>query len=380
MNVHKAPFHWVRKIDSALYELDRIPLFGLAPHLDLSALSSAVQKALHISDFSIALGDAGWIHAGEMAKGVGPHPLILGISLSPLPRDALFLMSRRDVTKLTSSLLNREAKVQLDILQEGFYRYLALQALDLLQETAPMQSLTLQLNDEVRLHSQTAYYIDVELKLGERSSWGRLVLGTALMDALRNHFRSFAHPFSISPLAKGLELEIGLKTGSVMLTQKEWRDIKVGDFLSLDKGSYDPRKKEGVASLTLGRTPLFHVAVKENKIKLLGYALSYEEDMEMNPDTTSKDLDKPREEEVSPAAEGVAMAIKDLPLFVTVELARLRMTMDHLMKLAPGNFLELPIHPDQGVALTVNGQKIGRGELVYLGEKLGVRILETAEG
>jgi flagellar motor switch protein FliN/FliY len=55
------------------------------------------------------------------------------------------------------------------------------------------------------------------------------------------------------------------------------------------------------------------------------------------------------------------------------------MTVDHLMKLSPGNFLELPIHPEQGVNLTVNGQKIGRGELVYLGEQLGIRILELAE-
>jgi flagellar motor switch/type III secretory pathway protein FliN len=52
------------------------------------------------------------------------------------------------------------------------------------------------------------------------------------------------------------------------------------------------------------------------------------------------------------------------------------MTLDQLMNLTPGNTLEIPIHPDQGVSLTVNGQKVGRAELVYLGEQLGLRILE----
>lgn len=54
------------------------------------------------------------------------------------------------------------------------------------------------------------------------------------------------------------------------------------------------------------------------------------------------------------------------------------MTVDQLMGLSPGNFLELPVHPEQTVILSVNGQQIARGELVHLGEALGVRILETS--
>ena len=52
------------------------------------------------------------------------------------------------------------------------------------------------------------------------------------------------------------------------------------------------------------------------------------------------------------------------------------MTLDKLMHLTPGNTLELPVHPDQGVNLTINGQIIGKAELLYLGEELGIRILE----
>ncbi|HEV7737332.1 MAG TPA: FliM/FliN family flagellar motor switch protein, partial [Chlamydiales bacterium] len=67
---------------------------------------------------------------------------------------------------------------------------------------------------------------------------------------------------------------------------------------------------------------------------------------------------------------------KELPMNVTVELARLRITLEKLIQLVPGNMIELPIQPDQPVHLTVNGQVIGKAELVQLGETLGIRILE----
>ncbi len=77
-----------------------------------------------------------------------------------------------------------------------------------------------------------------------------------------------------------------------------------------------------------------------------------------------------------PSAEEESVTIKDVPLSVSVELARLKITLDQLMHLNPGNMLTLPVHPDQGVVLTVNGKKVGRAELLYLGESLGIRILE----
>jgi flagellar motor switch protein FliN len=86
--------------------------------------------------------------------------------------------------------------------------------------------------------------------------------------------------------------------------------------------------------------------------------------------------EKSQAQELVQPAEESSGSIKDVPLNVCVELARLRITLDHLMHLNPGNMLELPIHPDQGVSLTVNGKKVGRAELIYVGETLGIRILE----
>lgn len=79
-------------------------------------------------------------------------------------------------------------------------------------------------------------------------------------------------------------------------------------------------------------------------------------------------MKKPSEEEV--------MAIKELPLTVVAEVARVRISLEKLMQLQPGNMLDLGTHPGQGVSLTVNGQCVGRAELIQLGDALGLRILE----
>jgi flagellar motor switch protein FliN/FliY len=177
-------------------------------------------------------------------------------------------------------------------------------------------------------------------------------------------------------VAQSVELDLGVKVGSCLLSQKEWKKAKAGDVLLLDHGSYDPRQKQGVAYFVLGPTPLFQVKIKHNKIQLLDYALIYEEQMEkkMAPEPSDDSFSGPAESLV--LSEGETVALKEMPVYVTVELARFRVTLEKLMHMAPGNLIELPIRPDQAVHLTVNGQIIGRAELVHLGEVLGIRILE----
>jgi flagellar motor switch protein FliN len=374
MKNEKPPLAWVRKVDAALQMLDKIPLYGNAPRFDIDKISQLI--ASHFSPgLSIEIDDCSWRETAQIKEGLGSNAMMLNLAISPIGGDAIWIMDSSDVARLTSFLMNgktRGKSISSEILQEGFYRYLVLQALDVLQGVEPLKQLTLKISDESSPLAENAYCIDVKISYDERAVWGRIVLPARFMTAWQHHFSSMRELFSPSPLAKSLEVSLGLCTGSVQLTAKEWKKLEIGDFILLDRGGFDPRHQEGLATISLGDSKLFHVTVKENKIKLLDYALAYEEKMEnIAPVETA---------EKGSAEEEREMAIKDIPLMVTVELARLRMTVDELMKLTPGNFLELPIKPNQEVALTVQGQKIGRGELVYLGEALGVRILETAEG
>jgi flagellar motor switch protein FliN len=71
------------------------------------------------------------------------------------------------------------------------------------------------------------------------------------------------------------------------------------------------------------------------------------------------------------------VAAHTVPLTLVVEIGRLQMPLDKLLQLQPGNVLELPIHPEEGVYLVLNGKKVAKGELIKLGELLGVKILST---
>jgi len=59
-----------------------------------------------------------------------------------------------------------------------------------------------------------------------------------------------------------------------------------------------------------------------------------------------------------------------------IEIGQIQMTMEKLLLLEPGNVLDLNINPENGVDLVVNGKRIGKAELVRLGESIGIRILE----
>jgi len=365
------PLAWVRRIASELPELASIPLFGNSPPFDWNRLSSSIGKRLDISQLAFHPREQVWREEAEIGKNLGPNLLTIPLAISPLGT-AFWIMSREDMIKLTSWMMKSASKgrpLSSEILQEGFYRYLILEALDVIQEIGPLKDLTLQLSEEGEGLLGKAFCIDVEIHLEQKSCWGRLAIPVELRSAWVQHFSHMQSEYIPAEIARQTQLVMGVKVGSVLLRQGEWEEIREGDFLLLDQGSYDAHKGTGMATLMLQSTPIFNAKIKHNKIELVDYAFYYEDTMEQ------RDQKQERGAKLSPAEEE-AVTLKELTLPVTVEIARLKITLDQLMHLTPGNMLELPIHPDQGVSLTINGQKVGRAELVYLGEQLGLRILE----
>jgi type III secretion system YscQ/HrcQ family protein len=65
----------------------------------------------------------------------------------------------------------------------------------------------------------------------------------------------------------------------------------------------------------------------------------------------------------------------DIPLQISVELARVPVTADQVVSMRVGQVIELSRAPGEPVDLSVNGKLIGRGELVEVEGHLGVRVL-----
>ena len=68
--------------------------------------------------------------------------------------------------------------------------------------------------------------------------------------------------------------------------------------------------------------------------------------------------------------------LHDVPLELTVELGRTRLSVRDLLALTPGDVVELDRAAGSPADLLVNGRLIARGEVVVLDENFALRVTE----
>lgn len=85
------------------------------------------------------------------------------------------------------------------------------------------------------------------------------------------------------------------------------------------------------------------------------------------------------------AANGGPLAFErllgDVPLQVTVELGRVRMTLREIgQHLSPGAIIPLSKVTGESLDIRINDRLVARGEAVAIGERYGVRMVEILDG
>lgn len=68
--------------------------------------------------------------------------------------------------------------------------------------------------------------------------------------------------------------------------------------------------------------------------------------------------------------------LHDVEIELTLEIGRRRMRIADVLRLGPGQMLELDKQAGEPIELLVNGRLIGRGEAVVVGDRYGIRITE----
>jgi flagellar motor switch protein FliN/FliY len=68
--------------------------------------------------------------------------------------------------------------------------------------------------------------------------------------------------------------------------------------------------------------------------------------------------------------------LMDVPLDLSVELGRARMTIQDLLGLGPGSVIELDKIAGEALDILVNDRLVARGEAVVVNDKFGVRITD----
>ena len=79
----------------------------------------------------------------------------------------------------------------------------------------------------------------------------------------------------------------------------------------------------------------------------------------------------------APAGESRRLdLLLDVPLDLSVELGRSRMTIQDLLGLGPGSVIELDKIAGEPLDILVNDRLVARGEAVVVNDKFGVRITD----
>ena len=151
------------------------------------------------------------------------------------------------------------------------------------------------------------------------------------------------------------------------LEAREWRSLRPGDVIVLGSRSQPPPLH---ASANGRRWP---VASETDGCRITGA---------MQPIPTLLETSAMNENEEAPDGAGDApeaaddSATRSLPVLVEFELGRLELTLGELAGLQPGYVFPLPAFVEgANVTIRANGRAAGRGELVAVGDTLGVRLV-----
>lgn len=403
-----APLSWVKQVEESALVCQKIPLWGSCPLFPFAKLSEEMQKKLNIPDFNLLLSQCQLLKPEDFLTPFGTDPQLLFFQLSPLPGYLTWIVSAESMKQISSLALSQEEIKDLSDprLLEGFYQFLLLETCEVIERLHTYPDLHIQWLDKKELPKESSLGIDLSIKIKEISFLGRLIISAEFHTAFSEHFLTSTFDCKSAPSSAKIDVSLSLEIGNCLLAQSDFANLHLGDFLILDHCSYDPDNDKSSAILSLEEKPCFIVKIKKNGLKILDYAVYHgdantmdeefisdsfeeetplpnlEEDKKENDDETPPaDLEKedPEVESSKTPPPEVLTSPSKIPFPIVVEVDRIKMSLEKLLQLTPGNILEMTVQPSQGVYLTVHGKKIARGELIKIGEVLGVKITETGD-
>jgi flagellar motor switch protein FliN/FliY len=408
-------YNWLKKIPGSLLERDEIPLFGGVPTFPLEKFTEELANALQNNSIRLEVSEPQWRSESDLFAGVGTPYKILTMVISNLEGKLYWVMAEQEISRLMATLLV-PGNPDSDYI-EGFNHFLGLEAINAFRRSGFDSRLSIQLLRESQQPSGDLLTMDAIFSINKSSFSGRLLIDVELRRSMKTFYAKEAQSDVFkSPLAEKLNAYVGVEVGKVALTVSEWAEVASGDFIILDTCSLKPGDTKGRVTITYQGKPFFLAKFQEGSIKLSERPLynevnmstdehdddEFEDEEELEEDEEYEDEDDEEEEDdeehdeeelddheesdqedsqadvsvVPEEKKKIAKGPDEIPLNVVVEIARLQMPLKTLMNLQPGNLLDLDIHPENGVDLVVNGNRIAKGELLQIGEKLGVRILE----
>jgi flagellar motor switch protein FliN/FliY len=418
-----------------LYDLDKKPLLDRTFAFPWKELSDELQRTFHCN-VTVTAGSLEWKSTQQMYDGIVAPTLPIGIVLSGIKGQLLILVSRKEIERFMSVLLHADSlaiEQQDAAFFDQFSAFVTTELLACAQGMGQLKQLSLHLVSPRKEEGVGCLCQDIELTIEGQPSLARLIIPPDFLDGWREAHTKTTPQVPFESLGE-LELRLCIEGGRTFLTSHELATLQKGDFLRLDHPFFIPGSTKSRVFISHKGQPLFRAKVEEGAIKILEMPLQHEAflptgglsmatqdppspqtpearttssgtaEAAANPPPVKKPSDTSAEQEsfeweekeeekteelpplteaeaqkvtaISPTLTKEPIDIRQFPLTIVVELAELSMSIEKVMALQPGNLLDLDVRPENGVTLVANGKVFGQGELILIGDNVGVRITE----
>jgi len=419
-------------IEKRLIEALDLPLSKAAFSVPTEALLDKLSELFHIEKPTYKIGNAKVIPDTDLENLFPEGTFFERLIFPPLEGELYVITPHESLKDIAHLVLHKQAKedeiVSRDFL-EGMKRFLVTEALVGLN-AVKFELASSALIEQKKAPTVPGCLYPLTLTFSAHKVSFHLFATTDFLKSYQVHTKPQKQTQIPDSLKKSLLTEISLEAGQFSIRLNELSSLKQGDFVILDRCSIDPDSGHGNISFCLKQKPLFRGKIKEGKIKVLEYPFdtigdfnTMNDDPKMPEGFGQKPPEKPAtpdpskefaendpdaqmtgdnpwiEQDPSTLNEGSSedMSLSEtegnyslekssspiknpgaISLDVHVELGRLKITAEKLLNLAPGQTLELAVHVDEGVSCMVGDTKVASGQLVKLGDLIGVRLTSVA--
>ncbi len=272
MSDNSKPYAWLKKVPGAIKQADTIPLLGDPPPFPWENLSQDIQKLLELQSLEIAPSEFVWLEEGAATKGMGSPLCIIPFSIASLEGGLFLAVPESDIAKMMDILLlkgNKLAPID-DQFQTAFLDFITLEVLNTIQQIGYAPEFMPKLHRDGKLPSSPLLGMDITVNAEGFRSVFRLLITPEMNQSLKEHYAKNKEASTFKrDQAEQIDVILNVEAGKTSLTQKQWKEVKPGDYILLDRCSLNPGDNSGTVTLTLRGHPILRANIEDGNIKIL---------------------------------------------------------------------------------------------------------------
>lgn len=285
MTAAKSPTSWLTALEPHLVDKTTVPYVCSPELFSLQEMAGRLAGLFHLSGGQLDITSPQ--KCLEPISFSDPPSMSFKYKIGNLPEAVFWIIHHDEAERLVALLLKGKQEVapELDAdLVDAFMRYFSLEILLHLRALGFAERLLIECMGAVFPPKNASYArLSISWNIQGAAFASTLILPESFIEHWNRHFEQehLNQPLS-DALADQVLLVIHLDIGAVTLTQHQWQEMQVGDFLLLDQCTLIPGKDKGRVRLSAANTPLFRAMVKEGSIKLLEHSVYQEMEPSMS--------------------------------------------------------------------------------------------------